>query len=216
MERVKQFYQIVLLDEYYNLTAEEFERFQKECSEIAAFKSHGATGCTHCEHQDHDTKEFDNVADEPENVVEIHQDGISIDGREYLTETKSAHKAIAEVVKTGLETKPMKTNILKDRVDKMEPSNTKKDIAPYVKMHEDGVDMLAIKNQMTKDEFCAMNSIPYFAKKILAASTRVTKIEQVKESDEDKINRLKALNLAEAKKRQSPKVTSKFEKEIVE
>ena len=81
---------------------------------------------------------------------------------------------------------------------------------------EDGVDMLAIKNQMIKDEFCAMNSIPYFAKKILAASTRVTKIEQIQESDEAKINRLKALNRAEAKERQSPKVTAKFEKEIVE
>ena len=50
MERVKQFYQVTLLDEEYTLTADDFHKFQKECSEIAAFKSHGATGCTRCQH----------------------------------------------------------------------------------------------------------------------------------------------------------------------
>ena len=100
MERVKQFYQIVLLDEYYNLTAEEFERFQKECSEIAAFKSHGATGCTHCQHQDQDTTEFDHVADEPDQLIELDQE-IVTDNREYLIKTKSAHKAIHAEAQQG-------------------------------------------------------------------------------------------------------------------
>ena len=110
MERVKQFYQIVLLDEYYNLTAEEFERFQKECSEIAAFKSHGAIGCTHCEHQDHDTKEFDHVADKPDQLVELDQE-IVTDNREYLIKTKSAHKAIQAEAQQGM--------ILQAEIDQM-------------------------------------------------------------------------------------------------
>ena len=101
MERVKQFYQIVLLDEYYNLTAEEFERFQKECSEIAAFKSHGAIGCTRCQHQDQDTTEFDHVADEPDQLIELDQE-IVTDNWEYLIKTKSAHKAIQAEAQQGM------------------------------------------------------------------------------------------------------------------
>ena len=134
MERVKQFYQVTLLDEEYTLTADDFHKFQKECSEIAAFKNHGATGCTHCQHQDQDTTEFDHVADEPDQLieldlaqggycnewirrppsmqellemkekpeilVELHQDGLTIDGREYLL-TKSPHKAIKAEAQQG-------------------------------------------------------------------------------------------------------------------
>lgn len=210
-DRVKQFYQVTFLGETSELlTPEEFAQLQKECKEIYEY------GKLPLEPDFENREYWTDLADKiqqlekpeptaPDPVIEAVPDN-----REKLLE-KSAHKGIQEVVKTA-----MAVDALKERVDKMEPSNTKKDITPYVKMHEDGVDMLAIKNQMIKDEFCATNSIPYFSKKILAASTRVTKIEQIKESDEDKINRLKALNLSEAKERQSPKVTAKFEKEIVE
>ena len=208
MEIVKQFYQVTFSGETSELlTPEEFAQLQKECKEIYEYGKDEATlppfeAYVYKSMQPPDVKPELTV---PDPVIEAVSDN-----REKLLE-KSAHKGIREVVKTA-----MAVDALKERVDKMEPSNSKKDITPYVKMHEDGVDMLAIKNQMIKDEFCAMNSIPYFAKKILAASTRVTKIEQIKESDEAKINRLKALNLSEAKERQSPKVTAKFEKEIVE
>ena len=216
MEMVKQFYQVTFLGETSELlTPEEFAQLQKECKEIYEYGKPAGAGLAqggYCNDpwikRPPSMKELLEVKPEltvPDPVIEAVSDN-----REKLLE-KSAHKGIQEVVKTA-----MAVDALKERVDKMEPSNTKKDIAPYVKMHEDGVDMLAIKNQMIKDEFCAMNSIPYFSKKILAASTKVTKIEQIKESDEDKINRLKALNRAEAKERQSPKVTAKFEKEIVE
>ena len=157
MERVKQFYQIVLLDEYYNLTAEEFERFQKECSEIAAFKSYGATGCTRCQHQDQDTTEFDHVADEPDQLIELDQE-IVTDNREYLL-TKSAHKAIQAEAQQGQilsldvdvmvdkMTAPidkvreqMDVEVLKDKVETMEapkkcgrPSKTAKDLKPLKK-----------------------------------------------------------------------------------
>ena len=218
MERVKQFYQVTFLGETSELlTPEEFAQLQKECKEIYEYgKPIGEKLADVGYRRDPrvkrpaSMKELLEVKPEltvPDPVIEAVPDP---DTRKKLLE-KSAHKGIQEVVKTA-----MAVDALKERVDKMEPSNTKKDITPYVKMHEDGVDMLAIKNQMIKDEFCAMNSIPYFSKKILAASTRVTKIEQIQESDEDKINRLKALNRAEAKERQSPKVTAKFEKEIVE
>ena len=222
--RVKQFYQVTFLGETSELlTPEEFAQLQKECKEIYEY---GKT-------QDLVIMSKPGIEIMPEILNALKTAPIMITrpdkpdvkpeltvpdpvieavpgNREKLLE-KSAHKGIQEVVKTA-----MAVDALKERVDKMEPSNTKKDIAPYVKMHEDGVDMLAIKNQMIKDELCAMNSLPYFAKKILAASTRVTKIEQIQESDEAKINRLKALNRAEAKERQSPKVTAKFEKEIVD
>ena len=208
MEIVKQFYQVTFLGETSELlTPEEFAQLQKECKEIYEYGKDEAT-LPPFEAYVYKSMQPPDVESEltvPDPVIEAVSDN-----REKLLE-KSAHKGIQEVVKTA-----MAVDALKERVDKMEPSNTKKDISTYVKMHEDGTDMLAIKNQMIKDEFCAMNSIPYFSKKILAASTRVTKIEQIQESDEAKINRLKALNLAEAKERQSPKVTAKFEKEIVE
>ena len=216
MEIVKQFYQVTFLGETSELlTPEEFAQLQKECKEIYEYgKPIGEKLADVGYRRDPRVKRPASMLEllerKPELTVPDPVIEAAPDNREKLLE-KSAHKGIQEVVKTA-----MAVDALKERVDKMEPSNTKKDIAPYVKMHEDGVDMLAIKNQMIKDEFCAMNSIPYFSKKILAASTRVTKIEQIKESDEDKINRLKALNLAEAKERQSPKVTAKFEKEIVE
>ena len=224
MEIVKQFYQVTFLGETSELlTPEEFAQLQQECKEIYEY---GKTRDLVIMNKPgiEITPEIFNALktapimitrpDKPDVKPELTvPDPVTEavpDNREKLLE-KSAHKGIQEVVKTA-----MAVDALKERVDKMEPSNSKKDITPYVKMHEAGVDMLAIKNQMIKDEFCAMNSIPYFAKKILAASTRVTKIEQIQESDEAKINRLKALNRAEAKERQSPKVTAKFEKEIVE
>ena len=109
MERVKQFYQVTLLDEEYTLTADDFHKFQKECSEIAAFKSHGATGCTHCLHQDQDTSEFDHVADEPDQLIELDQEIIT-DNREYLL-TKSPHKAIQAEAQQGM--------ILQAEIDQM-------------------------------------------------------------------------------------------------
>ncbi len=250
MERVKQFYQIVLLDEYYNLTAEEFERFQKECSEIAAFKSHGATGCTNCEHQDHDTKEFDHVADEPEILAEIHQDGISIDGREYLIETKSAHKAIqaeaqqgrvieaeldqmikdtpnpgittvgeitvidpvqtaidADAIKKKFEQLPEKKSKKKaagEKVPAEKKGYTGKDLTKYVRMHEAGDPMDAIKNTMLKDDFCPQSTLSYYIKKILAKSSKVTVIQREDITDDERIERLKAENKAKTKERQKP------------
>lgn len=209
--RVKQFYQVTFLgEESALLTPEEFAQLQKECKEIYEYGKTQElvtmnkpgieiTPDAFIPTPGFGIKSFPAVLDFPEEVPNPVIEAVP-DNREKLLE-KSAHKGIQEVVKTAMD-----TGALKDRIDKMEPSNTKKDIAPYVKMHEDGVDMLAIKNQMIKDEFCATNSIPYFAKKILAASTRVTKIEQIQESDEDKINRLKAQNKAEAKDRQQPKM----------
>ena len=60
-------------------------------------------------------------------------------------------------------------------------------IQKYVDMHEAGKDMLAIKNSMIKDKVCAESSIPYFVKKILAASTKVTKVTEYEGLTDDQI-----------------------------
>ena len=192
MERVKQFYQVTLLDEEYTLTADDFHKFQKECSEIAAFRNHGVTGCTHCQHQDHDTTEFDHVADEPDQLVELDlaQGGycndwirrppsmqellemkekpeilVELDDNRLFLLTKSPHKAVAEVVKTAMEAKPMNVNIVKDTVlDSQRPKQFKKDVTKYAKMINDGEPAEAIKNLMLRESFCAPSSIPYFFK----------------------------------------------------
>ena len=158
MERVKQFYQVTLLDEEYTLTADDFHKFQKECSEIAAFKSHGAIGCTRCQDQDHDTTEFDHVADAPDPLVELD------DNRLFLL-TKSPHKAVAEVVKTAMEAKPMNVDAIKDTVlNTQRPKQFKKDVTKYAKLINDGESTEAIKNLMLRESFCVPSSIPYFFK----------------------------------------------------
>lgn len=129
MERVKQFYQVTLLNEEYMLTAADFHEFQKECSEIAQFgnpalvtidkegiafkpfsgdvmmqiksgaKLEDPTRCTHCLHQDQDTTEFGRIADEPDQLIELDQEIIS-DNRDFLL-TKSPHKAIQAEAQQG-------------------------------------------------------------------------------------------------------------------
>ena len=105
--------------------------------------------------------------------------------------------------------KPMDVNAIKVRVEKVEPH--RKGIDPYVKMHEEGKLMEAIKNQMLADNFCLQGSLSYHIKKVLAASTRVTKIEleSAVETAEQTIERLKAENLENTEKRKKPKIAVK-------
>ena len=107
--------------------------------------------------------------------------------------------------------KPMDVNAQMDfvRVEKMEPH--RKGIDPYVKMHEEGRPMEAIKNQMLADNFCPQGSLSYHVKKVLAASNRVTKIELESDSEtsEQTIERLKAENLANTEKRKKPRLAVK-------
>lgn len=103
--------------------------------------------------------------------------------------------------------KPMDVNAIKVRVEKLEPH--RKSIDPYVKMHEDGKPMEAVKNQMLADNFCLQGSLRYHIGKVLKASNRVTVIEPKVETDEETIQRLKAENKSNAKDRQKPKMAVK-------
>ena len=105
--------------------------------------------------------------------------------------------------------KPMDVNAIKVRVEKME--SHRNGIDPYVKMHEEGKPMEAIKNQMLADNFCLQGSLSYHVKKVLAASNRVTKIEleSAAETSEQTIERLKAENLANTEKRKKPRLAMK-------
>ena len=164
MERVKQFYQVTLLDEEYTLTADDFHKFQKECSEIAAFKSHGATGCTHCRHQDHDTTEFDHVADEPDQLVELDlaQGGYC---NEWIRRPPSMQELLEMKEKPEVPPKPMNVDAIKDTVlNTQRPKQFKKDVTKYAKLINDGEPTEAIKNLMLRESFCAPSSIPYFFK----------------------------------------------------
>ena len=182
-------FEISLLGEKYILTEEEFKALQPECREIADF-----------------------VVDlvEPEERTEKNS---SWSGRygEITTATdlpdepeiNSAPIDEAEMIK------PMDVNAIKVRVEKMEPH--RKGIDPYVKMHEEGKPMEAIKNQMLADNFCLQGSLSYHVKKVLAASNRVTKIEleSAVETAEQTIERLKADNLANTEKRKKPRLAMK-------
>ena len=120
-------------------------------------------------------------------------------------EINSAPIEVAEMIK------PMDVNAQMDfvRVEKME--SHRNGIDPYVKMHEEGKLMEAIKNQMLADNFCLQGSLSYHVKKVLAASNRVTKIELESDSEtsEQTIERLKAENMANTEKRKKPRLATK-------
>lgn len=211
MDRVKQFYQVTFLGKRKLLTPEEFAQLQKECKEIYEY------GKLQLEPDFENREYWTDLADKiqrlekPELIVPVPEANVEqeiIDNREFLV-TKSPHKAIAEVVKTAAE--PMNTNILADRVDPLPPSNAKKiKLEPYIKMHEAGKPIEAIKNQMLEDGFCPQTTLSYHIGNVLKASTRVTHIEAPIETDDECIERLKRENKDNLKKRQEPKVAVKI------
>ena len=182
-------FKISLLGEKYILTEEEFRALQPECREIADF-----------------------VVDpvEPEDRTEK----ISSWSGRYgeittATDLPDEPEINSKQIEEAETLKPMDVNALKVRIDKMEPH--RKGIDPYVKMHEEGKPMEAIKNQMLEDGFCPQGSLSYHIKKVLATSTRVTKIEleSAVETSEQTIERLKAENMANTEKRKQPKMAMK-------
>ena len=182
-------FEISLLGEKYNLTEEELRALQPECREIADF-----------------------VVDpvEPEDRTEK----ISSWSGRYgeittVTDLPDEPEINSKQIEEAETLKPMDVNAIKVRVDKMEPN--RKGIDPYVKMHEESKPMEAIKNQMLADGFCPQGSLSYHVKKVLAASTRVTKIEleSAVETSDQTIERLKAENLANTEKRKKPRLAMK-------
>ena len=188
---VKVICRITLLGETYDLTPEEFKALQPECREIADF------GVDLVEPEDRTEKisswsgrygEITTATDLPDEP-----------------EINAAPIEAAEMIK------PMDVNAQMDfvRVEKME--SHRNGIDPYVKMHEEGKPMEAIKNQMLADNFCLQGSLSYHVKKVLAASNRVTKIELESDSEtsEQTIERLKAENMANTEKRKKPRLAMK-------
>ena len=178
-------FEISLLGESYSLTEEEFRALQPECREIADFGVDLAQGKDLTGKVYYGGGRAINLPDEPE--------------------INSAPIEAAEMIK------PMDVNAQMDfvRVEKME--SHRNGIDPYVKMHEEGKPMEAIKNQMLADGFCLQGSLSYHVKKALAASNRVTKIELESDSEtsEQTIERLKAENLANTEKRKKPRLAMK-------
>ena len=182
-------FEISLLGESYSLTEEEFRALQPECREIADF-----------------------VVDlvEPEDRTEKNSSWSGRYGEiTTATDLPDEPEINSKQIEEAETLKPMDVNALKVRIDKMEPH--RKSIDPYVKMHEDGKPMEAIKNQMLADNFCLQGSLSYHIKKVLAASTRVTKIELESdlETSDETIERLKAENMANTEKRKKPRLAMK-------
>lgn len=67
---------------------------------------------------------------------------------------------------------------VEEKVEEMKSNPVTRNISPYVKMHEAGIEMKTIKDLMLEDGFCAKGSLNYFAAKILHESTRVTVIKE--------------------------------------
>lgn len=105
-------------------------------------------------------------------------------------------------------------DIIKDKVEQMEPPKRKKqsspmlhkkDVIKYARMIKNGEPEEAVKNKMIKDHFCGQSSIKYYYKRALeeskdvtaeatiAKETYVTKVEDPY-SDRQKINALYAQN----------------------
>ena len=182
-------FEISLLGESYSLTEEEFRALQPECREIADF-----------------------VVDlvEPEDRTEKNSSWSGRYGEiTTATDLPDEPEINAAPIDEAETFKPMDVNAIKVRVEKVEPH--RKGIDPYVKMHEEGKPMEAIKNQMLADGFCPQGSMSYHIKKVLAASTRVTKIELESdlETSDETIERLKAENMANTEKRKQPKMAMK-------
>lgn len=184
MERVKKFYQIVLLDEEYMLTAEEFTKLQEECREIAGYKNCSGK----CHQVDHDTKEFDHVADEPDPLVEMNPE-IEFEGDRFFLLTKSPHKAVAKVVEKSAELsaevdeiidemvaptekvrEQIDAEVVKEKVEAMPkkgrpPVSVKRDVTKYARMVQEGKPKDLIMSLMLQDKICADSSIKYFYKR---------------------------------------------------
>ena len=186
---VKVIYRITLLGETYDLTPEEFKALQPECREIADFVV--------------------DLVEPEERTGKISSWSGRYGEITTATDLPDEPEINAELIDEAETFKPMDVNALKVRVDKMEPH--RKGIDPYVKMHEEGKLMEAIKNQMLADGFCPQGSLSYHVKKVLAASNRVTKIEleSAVETAEQTIERLKAENMANTEKRKKPRLAMK-------
>ena len=181
MERVQQVYKVMLLDETYLLSKEEFTQFQRECREIAQYDKPifypvptYETGIEQMEQ----ALEQDEV--QPPLVYENHPPIARVIEKEI---TDEGLKVVAEPIKVHNE----KLNDLINTMPKTAKIAKDTKIQKYVDMHEAGKDMLAIKNSMIKDKVCAESSIPYFVKKILAASTKVTKVTEYEGLTDDQI-----------------------------
>ena len=208
MERVQQVYKVMLLEETYLLSAKEFDQFQMECREIAEYG----------EPVLYQVPTYETVVEQLESSAEQALEEV----QPQLTYDYVSHQPIANTIEIeaaddGLKViaKPIQVHNdkLKDLINTM-PKTAKiaKDtkIQKYVKMHEAGVDMIAIKNSMIKDKVCAESSIPYFVKKILAVSNKVTKVvEHVGRTDDQIIEELIQKNKDKAADRQKPRLAMK-------
>lgn len=199
---------VTLFEKTFEMTNNEFKDFLKACRTLLERE-----GCITDKPMIKFTKEGieafkPEVWTEPGNMQLQSAEPVWGPGEEEMVEADRVDRETeAEVVKLSPEInsgpieaaeiiKPMDTKALKDRIDKMEPYKSRKDIDPYIKMHETGKPIEAIKNQMLADDFCPQGSLSYHVKKILAASTRVTKIEleSVAETADETIERLKREN----------------------
>ena len=102
----------------------------------------------------------------------------------------------------NLEVKTYEERLTKRLTGRKEPE---KDIMPYVRMHEAGEDIKAIKRKMIADGFCASGSSDWFAKKILKKSTNVISIKAESGDIDELIERLKVQNKETAEARKQPK-----------
>lgn len=199
MERVQQVYKVILLDETYLLSVEDFTQFQRECLEIAGYGM-----SVSYQVPTYETK-----------LLTEHLEQAEVQPLIEEMETKNWVEVLDKVVENEAVVKqePIKVHNdkLKDLIDTM-PKTAKigrdAKMQKYVDMHEAGVDMIAIKNAMLKDKICAESSLPYFMKKVLAASTKVTKVvEYVGKTDDQIIEELKQKNKDTAESRQKPKIS---------
>ena len=221
MERVQQIFKIELMNETYMLSAKEFTQFQRECREIAGY---GEPIFYPVPAYENKTKEQD-LAEQPVNKViediqtkrenRLMEQALEQDEVQPLIEPMEEVAILDFEITTEENIKLPEAFTIQVHNDKLKelintvpkkPKDAK--IQKYVAMHEAGVDMIAIKNAMLKDKVCAESSLPYFAKKILAESTKVTKIvDYAGKTDDQIIEELKQKNKDRVEDRQKPRAS---------
>ena len=151
---------VTVLDKPMNFTDTEYSDFLNSLQTFLKSEGRGCSGKCH----DHDTREFDHVADEPDQLVELDlaQGGYC---NEWIRIPPSMQELLEMKEKQEVPPKPMNVNIVKDTVlNTQRPKPFKKDVTKYAKMIVDGEPTEAIKNLMLRESFCAPSSIPYFFK----------------------------------------------------
>ncbi len=195
--RIEDLKRVTMLGQEFVMNMTEFAAFQEQCRKVVEIELSEIT-----DKSDAITQEHDVITQEPAEITQEH-DEIT---QEPIKELTVSHNISEETLKNEVTPVPPAAKKIDHKAitNTVKKGYTGKDLTKYVRMHEAGDPMDAIRNAMLKDGFCPQSTLKYFVKKILAKSTKVTVVHQEDITDDERIERLMAKDLANAKNRKKP------------